>query len=221
MREFNALANAMRTQSGLQDGGRSQAKIGVVSSYNPATHQVKVFYEPEHIESGWMPVGTIGIGNGWGLAVGPAIGDQMLVLFDGGEFDSGVIVARLFSVTQQAIPVPTGEIWMVHKTTSSLKFLTNGDVNVTTAGNLNATVAGNLTANIAGSGSYSATSHAFTGPVTMSSTLKVAGDITDNSGTNSRTVAGMRQVYNTHTHSIPNVQGGTSTATSNVPSQLE
>ena len=58
-----------------------------------------------------MPLGAIGIGNGWGVAVGPQIGDQVLVVFEGGDFSSGTIVARVFSVAQQAPAVPSGEIW--------------------------------------------------------------------------------------------------------------
>ncbi len=52
-------------------------------------------------------------------------------------------------------------------------------------------------------------------------TVTSTGDIQDNSGTNSHTMAQMRSIYDTHTHPVPNVQlGGPGTATS-APSQQE
>jgi phage baseplate assembly protein V len=51
--------------------------------------------------------------------------------------------------------------------------------------------------------------------------LKCTGDILDNCNTNTRTVAGMREVANAHTHEVPNVQlGGPGTET-NTPNQQE
>ena len=37
-------------------------------------------------------------------------------------------------------------------------------------------------------------------PVEASSTIKAKGDITDNSGSGGKSMANMRQVYDTHTH---------------------
>jgi phage baseplate assembly protein V len=51
--------------------------------------------------------------------------------------------------------------------------------------------------------------------------LKCSGDILDNYGTNTRTVAGMRTVANGHTHKVPNVQGGSSTIETDPPDQDE
>lgn len=48
--------------------------------------------------------------------------------------------------------------------------------------------------------------------------LKVSGDIIDNAGTNTDTMAGMRTKYNSHTHNVVNVQTGGSTITSTTPS---
>jgi phage baseplate assembly protein gpV len=97
-----------------------------------------------------MPLGAIGIGNGWGVAVGPQIDDQVLVVYENGDASSGTIVARIFSVAQQAPAVPSGEIWALHETGSFVKLVTSGDIDVSTAGNLNATVTGNMTATVTG-----------------------------------------------------------------------
>ena len=51
--------------------------------------------------------------------------------------------------------------------------------------------------------------------------LKCKGDILDNYETNTRTMAGMRQVANGHTHKVVNVQTGGSTIETNAPDQEE
>jgi phage baseplate assembly protein V len=51
--------------------------------------------------------------------------------------------------------------------------------------------------------------------------LECTGDIIDNAGSNSHTMAQMRSIYNTHTHPVPGVQAGSSTVTSNGPNQAE
>ncbi|ANN70920.1 phage baseplate assembly protein V [Bordetella bronchialis] len=47
------------------------------------------------------------------------------------------------------------------------------------------------------------------------------GDIQDNTGSNDKTMAGMREIYDIHTHPVRNVQSGGSTVTSDAPSQQQ
>jgi phage baseplate assembly protein V len=51
--------------------------------------------------------------------------------------------------------------------------------------------------------------------------VKSSGDIQDNFSTNSRTMAGMRTVYNGHNHVVRGVQPGSSNITSDTPTQTE
>lgn len=150
MSGFDQLSNAIRMQSSLGQNTLSQPRFAEISSYDDSTHGVKVMIQPENQESGWMRLGAIGVGNGSGVAVGPNVGDMVLVVFAEGDFDSGNIIGRFFSTSNQAIPVPSGEVWMVHKTGSFMKMLTNGDIDFNTTGNLNSTVAGNMTSTVAG-----------------------------------------------------------------------
>lgn len=53
------------------------------------------------------------------------------------------------------------------------------------------------------------------------SMVKSSGDMQDNFGTNSHTMAQMRSIYNTHTHPVPNVQLGGPGTTSSAPNQPE
>lgn len=170
------MANSIRQQARLAMGDLSQPKIYLISSYDGnGSVKVNVTFDPDQrpIESNWMPLGCIGVGNGWGVAVGPEIGDQVLCIFENGDFNSGVVIARLFSTQAQPMPVPSGEIWAVHKTTTSIKFTANGDLDLATHKDLNATVTGNLNATVTGNASISAeiasivarTSAAITAPI--------------------------------------------------------
>lgn len=144
---LNVLSNSMRQQARAAMAEIALPEHASISSYDMSSHSVKVTVqadpEAEVIESNWMPLGAIGIGAGWGVAVGPQIGDQVLVVFEHGDYSSGSIVGRYFSTSQPAIPVPPGEIWAVHQSGSFLKLVTSGDMDINSAGNANITVTGN------------------------------------------------------------------------------
>lgn len=200
MRNYHLLANAMREQASASANSISNARFCTISSYDENSHNVKVLIQPEGTESGWMPLGALGVGNGFGLVVGPNLGDMVIVVFAEGDFESGAIVGRYFNVESQAPPVPSGEIWAVHKSGSSLKLLNNGDIEMVAAGNA----------------SYTAAAHQFVGPIVTDSTLHTAGDITDNTTLgNTGTMRGMREVFDIHDHG--NVENGD--GTTNRPNQ--
>lgn len=50
--------------------------------------------------------------------------------------------------------------------------------------------------------------------------LEVSGDIVDNAASNSTTLKTLREAYNTHDHQLKNVQGGSSTLTSEVTGKV-
>jgi uncharacterized protein involved in type VI secretion and phage assembly len=165
------LANAVRQQARMSTNDFALPRLATISSYDASNHAVKVQLQPEDPEIGpqdsnWMPLGAIGIGNGWGVAVGPQIGDQVLVVYENGDFSSGTIVARVFSVAQPAIAVPSGEIWMVHESTSLLKFHNDGTVAITAASTM----------------TYTAAEHHFIGPVQMDNTLNVTETVSGQGG---------------------------------------
>lgn len=129
-----ALSNAIRQHARAALSDLAQPNIYLISSYD-GQGRVKVTIRPPEgenapVESNWMPLGQIGVGNGFGIAVGPQIGDQVMVVFEGGDINSGTVVARIHSTQAPSMPVPAGEIWMVHQSGSMLKFLNDGDVQV-------------------------------------------------------------------------------------------
>lgn len=99
----------------------------------------------------------------------------------------------------------SGNVVKVVKGNSTDNITGNEQHNVT--GSIVFQVTGNATINCqnfnleaSGSATYSASLHTFNGPVAGSSTISAAGDITDNTATNGKTMANMREIYDIHTH---------------------
>ena len=179
-------------------------RLGLVTSYDPSKYAVKVSMQPDNVESGWVPLAAQAVGNGWGILTPPAIGDQILVLMQESDPDAGVAAWCLFNSVDVPPAVPTQEFWMVHKTGSYLKFLTDGSVSVNVAKNLTAVVAGTtqvtatgavtltaqsdvtanisgkLSASVSGTGTLSASSWSITGNVSLSGTFTATGDVIGN-----------------------------------------
>jgi uncharacterized protein involved in type VI secretion and phage assembly len=80
--------------------------------------------------TGYLPVLTHWLGNGWGAAGPVQKGDQVLVVFAQDHADSGVIVGRLFDtkhpppLRSDGEPAAAGELVLVHQSGSRLQ-LTN------------------------------------------------------------------------------------------------
>lgn len=142
-----------RTHSEIRkamEAGQASARMGTIDSYDPATHMAKVMIQPEAILTGWMPLHTAYVGNGFGFYVGPNIGDQVTVIHQEGNPGSGIIMGRVND--DQSVPpnVPSGEAHLIHSSLSFLKFTNDGNVSlnthqdfvVTTTGKLNATCQG-------------------------------------------------------------------------------
>ena len=150
------LLNAMARQPQLANSSRAETRIGIVHGYNPADYCAKVLIQPENTQTGWLPIASQWIGEGWGLFCPPTDGDQVIVEFQEGSFDCGVITGRLFSDAQRPLPVQSGEFWLVHQSGSALKFHNDGSVEVISHANMTATVGANLIANVTGTATVTA-----------------------------------------------------------------
>lgn len=187
--------NAMLQQAERHSDSIAKPRLGLVSGYDPSTHMVKVNLQPENIETGWLPLGAIAVGNGWGICCGPQIGDQVEVQFPDGDLSSGIVSMRSFNDSNRPPAVPSGEYWIVHKSGSFLKMHNDGSIEISAAAGI----------------TYTGTSHAFHGPVTMDKTLVVTQDISDQNGTKG-TLQHIRDNYDAHTHgNVQNGSGNTST----------
>lgn len=163
---MHQFQNAMMLAADRLSNGVAKPRLGTVSGYDPNTYMVKVQLQPEGIETGWLPLGSPFVGNGFGIFAAPGIGDQVEVQFPDGDLSSGVVSMRFYSDVARPLNVPSGEVWIVHKSGSFLKFHSDGSIEF----------------NAAAGASYTAANHTFHGPVTMDKTLQATGQITGQGG---------------------------------------
>jgi phage baseplate assembly protein gpV len=190
---MRALLNAMAANAQQTSAGDSGTRQGIITAYDPDSYAVKVQLQPTGEETGWIPLSSPWVGNGWGLAAGPMIGAEVEVEFDSGLMGAGMVAGQFYNDEDRCPGPPSGEFWLVHKSGSLLKFLNTGEVLL--SANLKMT--------------YDAPAHHFTGgDVTMDNNLIVVKDISDNNGLYG-TVQKVRVTYNGHTHPENGDGGGT------------
>jgi uncharacterized protein involved in type VI secretion and phage assembly len=97
---------------------RFSERHGLVTSYDATNYLAKVMIQPEGFETGWLQIETGHVGMGFGFAVGltsgdgKTTGDQVIVRFQEGDFESGKIVQRVHSVKNPPPTVQSGEAVM-------------------------------------------------------------------------------------------------------------
>ncbi len=125
---MDAFLNHLKAQAAQLDQGWAQPRLAVVQSVDPATFTVRVAVQPEGVLTGWLPVTSAWVGAGWGLACLPAAGDQVLVIWQEGDAEQGIVIGRLWSNIMQPPAAPVGEFWLVHKSGSFLKLHNDGSI---------------------------------------------------------------------------------------------
>lgn len=160
-------------------------RFGVIQNYDPNNYRAKVMIQPENILSGWLPISSEYVGAGFGLFIGPAIGDTVLCQFVDGDFGMGVIGSgKIFLPTMPPVPCPSGQVMLVHSSGTYIKILSSGELDMNVVGNLNLTVAGNLSATVHGNATITSPN-----PVTISAPntvvegdLEVTGNLSGGTG---------------------------------------
>ncbi|MGS1064328.1 phage baseplate assembly protein V [Burkholderia glumae] len=158
----------------------------------------------------------------FGFSSNPPIGSDAVAGHVAGDRSAGVVVGTNH---QQSRPrgLSPGESILYSQDGKSV-YLKNGaivveakgqDVVVNDAANITWTCSGDF--KIVAGGKFSVVAPGgsdFDTPM-----LASTGDMQDNTETNSETMKAMRELYDTHTHDVQEVQGGESTIVSNVPNQ--
>ncbi|WP_432734713.1 phage baseplate assembly protein V [Ralstonia solanacearum] len=136
------LRNHMALAAQLAQAGRADSRVGTVTSYDPGTASARVRLEPvdpdnpDRSLTGWLPVTSPWVGNGWGMDAPVSPGDQVEVQFFGGEIENGYVCARLFSDQQRPTGAQSGEFFLTHASGSKLQFHNDGTVTLISAGTL-------------------------------------------------------------------------------------
>ena len=122
------LWNMIKAGAGGLDGLAGTVRFGLVSSFDPSTFSAKVMIQPENIQSGWLPVMSPWVGNGWGLAAPLPPGTQVIILAQEGDAEQGVIAGAVWSSEDKPLAAPAGELWLQHESGSFLKLMTDGTI---------------------------------------------------------------------------------------------
>lgn len=126
-------------QRGIQD--INIALTGTISSVDPETYTAKVLLGMLGRETGWLPIGSLIAGNGYGILALPDDGAEVTVIFESGDLNAGKILLCNFN---QEDPPPQrlnqGEILLQAKSSSSIKLSKDGTVTIeTNSANINLT----------------------------------------------------------------------------------
>jgi hypothetical protein len=125
---MDKFLNHLKAQASQLDQSWAQPRLAVVTSVDPATFTARVTIQPESVLSGWLPIASPWVGAGWGMACLPSPGDQVLLLWQEGDSEHGIIVCRLWSNAAAPPQAPVGELWLVHRTGSFLKLHNDGSI---------------------------------------------------------------------------------------------
>jgi phage baseplate assembly protein V len=120
--------NLIKGQAAQLDQAWAHPRVAVVGSSDMNTYTVRVLIQPEGVLSGWLPVSTIWAGNGWGLACLPQPGDQVVVVYQEGDAEQGVVIGRLWSNNVPAPVAPGGEFWLVHASGATIQLKNDGTI---------------------------------------------------------------------------------------------
>ncbi|MGI4776961.1 MAG: phage baseplate assembly protein V [Janthinobacterium lividum] len=123
---MNELQGAMRVAAMRSAEGRQDTRMAIVDAYDPDTYSVKVRLQPSDVLTGWIPISSSWVGNGWGLFAAPSIGDMVQVECQEGDIDAGLMVGSMFNDVDRPLPVPSGELWIVHKSGAFFKLTNDG-----------------------------------------------------------------------------------------------
>lgn len=196
---MNQLSNVMRLHAEMvaQTLQNYVTVIGTIKNYNSQYYMAQVLLQPEGILTGYLPVLSPWVGNGWGLFAPPSAGDQVEVQFQEGNISCGVICLRAFSSQAAPLAVNSGEFWLVHQTGSFIKLTNDGNISINANKNLNITI------NDSNGGAMN-----LTGNLNVTGNIVASGNITDEHSS----MESIRQIYNIHQHAgspVPDQQMST------------
>ncbi|WP_240327238.1 phage baseplate assembly protein V [Burkholderia sp. IDO3] len=136
----------------------------------------------------------------YGYTSNPPAGTQAIIGSKNGDRNDGIVIATS-NAKYRLVGLSTGEV-AIHDDKGQSVYLSGSGIVVNGGGN----------------------------PITLTNTPKIraetallecTGDIVDNCDTTGRSMAGDRVIFNGHNHQVKNVQGGSSTVISEVPTQRE
>jgi hypothetical protein len=136
MRNIEHLLNVVRREVYRVMQTYSHGKIAEVTSYDPKTHMAKVKFKPRDNESGWLPIQTHHVGDGFGVLVGLSKGDIVKVEPHNGDPNAMQITTRYHHDKAKPPKVESGEMLMKDKNGTTIFFDKDGNLHIKSKGNV-------------------------------------------------------------------------------------
>lgn len=110
-------------------------QVGIVTAVDSEAYRAKAYMPLIGDETSFIRISSLYVGAGWGFVSLPKIGQEVVVTFLNGDFNDGIITGYSYSDESDS-PPESSELYLLHKSGSSLRFSNNGDVKLHAAGNL-------------------------------------------------------------------------------------
>lgn len=123
---MDVILNRVRLESQRVLNSSAKTRQGIVVGYDPDHYAVKVELQPDGARTGWIPLKSPWIGNGWGLYAAPSIGDVVEVSFHENDKEAPSAGLRLYNQSAKPLSCPSGEFWLVHSSGNFIKFQNDG-----------------------------------------------------------------------------------------------
>jgi phage baseplate assembly protein gpV len=82
---------------------------GIVTDVDPNRYMIRCLVQPSNVTTGWLSVGSVMVGNGWGLVAPPMTGMQAQLMPSDGAGDNYTVTGLCYS-TQAIPPKPGGNV---------------------------------------------------------------------------------------------------------------
>ncbi|MEJ0047589.1 MAG: phage baseplate assembly protein V [Rhodospirillales bacterium] len=125
---MDAVINHLKGHAAQLDHGWAHPRLGIVTSVDSQTYSARVTIQPEGVLTGWLPIAAGWTGNNWGMVCAPSPGDQVVVLWQEGDAEQGLVAGRIWSNVATPPVAPAGEFWLVHRSGSCLKLHNDGSI---------------------------------------------------------------------------------------------
>ncbi|HHH1281825.1 TPA: baseplate assembly protein [Yersinia enterocolitica] len=200
---MRSLLNSMAGRAQQAGASFTGTREGIITSYDPTEYAIKVTLQPDGAETGWIPLDSPWVGNGWGMAAGPMIGASIKIDFDSGNISNGSGGGQHYNDVDRCPAPQSGEFFVVHESGSSFKLTNDGKVRIIDSAGSEIVMDGD------GTGAMT-----FASGLTVNANVKVngnfvsSGDISDQNG-GKGVLQKIRDLFNLHGHD--GVQTGTGT----------
>jgi len=133
------LQNQMRLQAQIALSNLKTTRMGIISNFNAELYAVQVVVQPqdnnspEKTNTGWLPLFSPWVGNGWGFFAPPQIGAMCAVHYAEASHTGAFVTLCGFNKKFAPVSVEAGECWLVHESGSYIKLTNDGEISMSAA----------------------------------------------------------------------------------------